>query len=278
MPLHALPDDIIAKIASHIASPADLASFARTNSHFFLSQTPFSQPAKTPCTNSTSSSSTQSNPPTPTNAPSPSTPAQTPKSKWTAAKRPSTPPHRQGTTLSTASSTSTATAELFLDLARKGLVNVNAKAETGATALHRAAMRDRADLVRHLVSLGADPDPVEGDSRSTPLMYAARARSEESADLFLALARRGLVDPHLCDMGGRTALHGAAGRGRVGVVRRLLELGVDGVDGNVVDGRGDTPLVLAVRELKPVARLVWQLFGNAGVFEGFRPLWWWWEE
>ncbi|RDW89925.1 ankyrin repeat domain-containing protein [Aspergillus mulundensis] len=319
MPLDALPDNVIAGIASHILSPADLASFARATRHVYnitklllttrkdvlhkLDQTLVhavqtsnvqlctsalrdgANPSirmdrrKTPLMFAAESGQTEivqlllsqkGVDPNLAGRPDGATPLHAAVQAGqhevvhillaTEGVDPDSRDRNGHTPLMLASSSPSAeTADIFLDLARRGIVDPNAKTETGATALHRAALNGRAAVVRQLLDLGADPDPVDEYSHATPLILASRARAEEAATLLLELARRGLVDPHRADRDGQTALHKAARFGRAGVVRQLLALGADV---NALDSRKDTPLLLAVRELQPVAQSGWDVFSN----------------
>ena len=99
--------------------------------------------------------------------------------------------------------------------------DVNARLELGATPLHVAAYRTRhPEVIAMLVEVGADVNARDG-SGATPL---DRARSAEVVN---ALAAAG-AETRAIDDRGRTALHGAARRGRdSSTIAALVAVGVD---------------------------------------------------
>ena len=76
----------------------------------------------------------------------------------------------------------------------------------------------------------------------TPLHWAAAEGSRDEVRYYLSQG----VNPNLTDnLFGETALHWAAKSGESGPIRALLEYGADP---NAREGRGITPLILAVRQ------------------------------
>jgi len=110
----------------------------------------------------------------------------------------------------------------------------------GSTALHDAAESGNVELVRALLSAGAEVDPVTRLGAYTPLHLAAAAGRGE---VVRALLDAG-ADPHATTGTGEVvALHLAAGAGSVEAVLALVEAGAD-VDARE-STRGQTPLVFA---------------------------------
>ena len=68
--------------------------------------------------------------------------------------------------------------------------SVSARDDTGATALHYAAMSGQADLVRTLIALGADVNAVNPSAEVTPLLYAAMNDHDEVVDVLLRAGAR----------------------------------------------------------------------------------------
>ena len=109
----------------------------------------------------------------------------------------------------------------------------------GKTALHYAVVRDNFMVVL-LLEAGADPD-IADDSGETPLHTAAYVGNYEAVKLFLNYrVSLELKDEYF----GRTALHWAAKGCHANVVWLLL---LRGADPNARDGKGRTPLHLAVQ-------------------------------
>ena len=120
--------------------------------------------------------------------------------------------------------------------------------EDGATAFFRASQSGDVVLMRLLLAYGADPT-INTVLNVTPLQVAAgigwvegitfewsEAASVEAVKLLLALG----VDPNIQADTGRTALHGAAHKGRPAVIQMLADAGADlGVrDYGNTDNRG----------------------------------------
>ena len=103
-------------------------------------------------------------------------------------------------------------------------VDVNAQGAHGNTALVSSfAFGDHLELVRYLISLGADVD-YTGMEEGSPLMLAAFAGKTGHMKLFIeAGADVNLAMP----VGGETALHDAAVQGHTDAVELLIEAGAD---------------------------------------------------
>ena len=112
----------------------------------------------------------------------------------------------------------------------------------GMTALHWAAIQDRADLVGILAEAGANIEAATRIGRFTPLHVASR---EGSAAAIKALLAAG-ADPNATNGAGVTPLHLAAMAGTPEAINALLAKGAH------VDERepafGQTPLMLAAAE------------------------------
>ncbi len=107
-------------------------------------------------------------------------------------------------------------------LAAKG-VNVNAKDETGKTALLWVApARDNPEMVRALIALGADASVKDNDGE-TALMIAA---SQDNPGIVEALLAAG-VEIDATNNDGRTALMAAAFRANIDILKILLAKGAD---------------------------------------------------
>lgn len=115
----------------------------------------------------------------------------------------------------------------------------------GATPFWLAAQQANIPMMRLLLAAGADPTRRNAFG-ATPLMVASGVgendarrpsdhRVEEAVLLLLSLG----ADVSAVDLGGRTALHGAASMWEDGVIQLLVDYGADV---NAEDGRGRTPL------------------------------------
>ena len=118
------------------------------------------------------------------------------------------------------------------------------------TALHLAAAGHRVEIVRLLLTAGADPNATQNHRESSPLHYAADGcvgssvwNNENQVDTIQALINRGArID--LQDKNGATALHRAVRTRCAGAVRYLLKAGSDP---KIKNKPGSTPFHLAVQ-------------------------------
>ena len=92
----------------------------------------------------------------------------------------------------------------------------------GCTLLYAASMDGNTDVVRFLLSIGANADAGDDDC-ITPLHLAVKRGDLE---LVRTLLRHG-VDADAADMNNRTPLHEASARGHVAIVRLLVQHGAD---------------------------------------------------
>jgi ankyrin repeat protein len=105
--------------------------------------------------------------------------------------------------------------------------------EDGATPFLRAAQSGDVKLMKFLLAHGADPK-IYTSQKDTPLSVAAgigwvegvtfewsEAENLEAVKMCLDLG----IDPNIADDSGRTALHGAAHKGRVKVIQMLADAG-----------------------------------------------------
>ena len=120
----------------------------------------------------------------------------------------------------------------------------------GDTALHLAAAGYRVEIVRLLLSVGADPNAAKNTRRSSPLHYAADGFVTGAAwdpakqvETIRCLLDSG-ANLHLQDKNGATPLHRAVRTRCAGAVRCLLRAGGDPT---IQNKSGSTPFHLAVQ-------------------------------
>jgi ankyrin repeat protein len=121
-----------------------------------------------------------------------------------------------------------------------GGIAINAKAgPEESTALTLAAGRGHVEMVRLLLSKGADID-ARTKRLETPLFFAAR----QGHHAVVALLVDAMAATDLTDLEGRTPLIVAAGAGHLEVVKLLLDAGANP---NATMGTGESPMFLAVQ-------------------------------
>jgi len=139
------------------------------------------------------------------------------------AATPMRPTHRGITPLMQASvEGQTDMARLLLGSEHVG--DINATDADNETALLKAAWKGHAEIIRLLLSKGADPG-IKTRSGWTPLMFAARDKCTEVVELILGSAAGGPVDAVPSD--GETALFKAVAGGHTAGIRLLLDAGAD---------------------------------------------------
>lgn len=118
-------------------------------------------------------------------------------------------------------------------------------------ALGQATLAGHGEIVRILLSAGADPDTRDA-SGYTPLMKAVMSAGAyrnppvaDADDAVIALLEKG-ANPNARTARGLTALMMAGFNGNVSAVRRLLAAGADS---RAVDRRGQTALSMAISNL-----------------------------
>ncbi|XP_049649172.1 B-cell lymphoma 3 protein [Accipiter gentilis] len=120
----------------------------------------------------------------------------------------------------------------------RGGPDLQARNYEGLTPLHVAVSSGARENVLLLLEHGADVDAVDIKSGRSPLLHAVESNSLEMAEL---LIQRG-ASVNAQSYAGCTALHAAAGRGLLGVLRLLLRSGADCALKNY---HNDTPLAVA---------------------------------
>jgi ankyrin repeat protein len=105
----------------------------------------------------------------------------------------------------------------MLRLLLEKTANPNHKSKSGATPLHDAALAGKVEAVTILLNHGARIDERETDSGDTPLYMAAAFGREEVA---LLLLEKG-ADPNLPDRTGATPLHATLASGNARIAQAL---------------------------------------------------------
>ncbi|CAJ1334874.1 unnamed protein product [Effrenium voratum] len=95
--------------------------------------------------------------------------------------------------------------------------------DTGASALHWAAMNGRQEVARVLLEAGADAGKAANRSGQTPLHFAAEGGHQEVASLLLDAG----ADPDTVDMCNTTALKLATQTRNKGLASQVLNAGAD---------------------------------------------------
>jgi ankyrin repeat protein len=120
----------------------------------------------------------------------------------------------------------------------------------GDTALHLAAAGYRVEIVRLLLTSGADPNAAKNRRRSSPLHYAADGfitgpawDAKRQVETIRCLLQKG-ADLHLQDLNGATPLHRSVRTRCAAAVKFLLRAGSDPTMKNKP---GSTPFHLAVQ-------------------------------
>jgi len=121
---------------------------------------------------------------------------------------------------------------------------VNQRDETGATALHWAALGGHDHIIRQLLDAKADVNAAEAGSGMTPLHGVARWNRLTTAKLLLANGAK--VDVR--DRFGRTPLFDAMVKNRFEMIDLLLG---SGADLSTRNNEGQTPLDWAISHRKP---------------------------
>lgn len=133
-------------------------------------------------------------------------------------------------------------AEAVTLLAKRGGLTPQA---TGLSGIHRACEKGKAGVVKALIAAGVDCNAVD-DGGVTPLIVALRAGQKDVAATLLALPDVvSAASTAVAADTGRTALHYAAARGALDLVKLMGTAAR--VDLDRPDNKGDTPLLLTVK-------------------------------
>jgi ankyrin repeat protein len=117
--------------------------------------------------------------------------------------------------------------------------DINRPFADGFTSLAVAAMVNQTDIVKKLLTLGAQVDVSTPDRRLTPLHLACEFASEDVVELLLDAG----ADPHATSTSGTTPFYRAARGGCIPIIKRLKACGSD-VNARTWDNW--TPLMEAV--------------------------------
>lgn len=101
--------------------------------------------------------------------------------------------------------------------------NVNKLDREGVSLLHWAAINNKFDVVKYLISKGAEVDRVGGNQQASPMHWAIREYHLEMVGLLMYYG----ADPHVTDMFGMTCLHVAAQMGATSILLYLLAKGIE---------------------------------------------------
>ncbi len=133
-------------------------------------------------------------------------------------------------------------------LVDSGKLGVHTRFEGGKTMLHLAVAGGNKDTVAFLLSKGADMN-VKDAASLTPLHHAAQGGRLETARLLI----ESNADVNNKDAAGLTPLHHAAKGDHLELARLLIQ---KGANINAQDHNKNTPLVLAVGDMKMVRLLL----------------------
>lgn len=127
--------------------------------------------------------------------------------------------------------------DILVGLVDQGF-NVNQMDKENVSVLHWAAINNRVEIVRFLISKGSVVDKIGGDLNSTPLHWAIRQGHLAMVVLLMSYG----ADPSLVDGEGCAGIHLASQFGHTAIVAFLVAKGQD-VD--VKDRNGITPIMWA---------------------------------
>lgn len=146
-------------------------------------------------------------------------------------------------------------AEMLIDSLGSAIVN---KSDTkGRTPLHAAAFSDHVECLSLLLGHGAQANPVDTHTRSTPLMMAAHNGQTNTVEVLVSSAKADLT---LQDKERNTALHLACSKGHETSALLILEKISDRNLINCTNGALQTPLHVAAKNGLTVA--VQELLGK----------------
>ena len=128
------------------------------------------------------------------------------------------------------------------ELVESGQCDPNKPDAENVYLLHWAAINNRLDIAKYLVSLGVTVDVVGGELESTPLNWAARSGH---VHMVVYLMNNG-ASPYLFDVEGFSTIHLATMFGHSNVVAYLL---AKGLDADMPDKHGATPLMYAAQRI-----------------------------
>jgi ankyrin repeat protein len=136
---------------------------------------------------------------------------------------------------------------LFSDLNIKNIitenpVRINEKDSNGNSFLHLAVRAGNADIVRFLISKGANVN-IKDNYGETPLQTAAHI---DNLDIIIQLVSHD-AEIHIRDASGVTPLHDAVYHGQMETVKYLIS---QGAEINIKDISGQIPLHYAVKDNK----------------------------
>lgn len=113
--------------------------------------------------------------------------------------------------------------ERLKELVESNQVDPNAPDAENVYLLHWAAINNRIDIAKYLISLGVNIDPVGGELETTPLNWAARSGH---VNMCVLLMQHG-ANPTVYDVEGFSTIHLGTMFGHSNVVAYLLVKGID---------------------------------------------------
>uniref|UniRef100_A0ABD2WQD1 Uncharacterized protein n=1 Tax=Trichogramma kaykai TaxID=54128 RepID=A0ABD2WQD1_9HYME len=132
-------------------------------------------------------------------------------------------------------------AEIFFDKEFNQVVRLDARDELGQTPLHLALSRGRKNLVRLLLTNGADPNTADDYGLTPWHLICMEGVDDDLFELFFNREIKQATQLDARDKSGRSPLHYALLANNKKAVEWLLRRGVDL---NLADPRGSTPLHL----------------------------------
>ncbi len=123
-------------------------------------------------------------------------------------------------------------------------IDVNSQNSHGQTSLHIATRYAHLDMIKHLITVGANPN-IKDNKMYTAIHYAAGHEESRSFEIVKYFIENANTNPNIPGRNGETLLHFAASLGNISVVKYLIE--ERGVEINAKDNLGLIPAHHAVK-------------------------------